>query len=80
MNHIQLNLQKVPTLDQADEERTAWVGIQRQNLESKIVRIQNTDFIVRIAKQLTANDIALNAPTRSDLNLSIGMALNVELL
>jgi len=80
MNQLQLNLHKVPSSDQALQNGVAWVGPQRQNLEGKLVRIQNTDFVVGIANHLTANDIALNSQRRRQLDLQLNMALTVYIL
>lgn len=80
MNQIQLNLHKAPSSNQALQNGIAWVGPQRQNLDGKTVRINNSEFIVRISNHLTANDVALNAPTRSQLGLSLYMALIVYIL
>ena len=80
MNQIHLNLHKVPSSTEAFQNGRAWLGPQRQNLDGKLVRINNSEFIVKISNQLTANDIALNSSTRTELGLQLDMALTLQIL
>ena len=77
---LRLNLHKVPSSADALEEGVAWVGPQHKGLEGKMVRIQETIFVVKLSNQLTAGDVALNFETRKTLNAPLGMAITMHIL